>query len=609
VTPCPDENQIIQYLQGLTPAAPVPLGDHLDRCDACHELVARLAACTVTPEPAEEPPLPTGTQLGRYVVLDLIGRGGMGMVYCAYDPELDRKVALKLIRPDVLSTEALDAVDRLQGEAQAMARLSHPNVVMVFDVGTYGGQIFFTMELLRGGSLREVVSAAPKAWRRTLSLYRAAAEGLAAAHAAGIVHRDFKPENVLVGDDGRVRVTDFGLAANHRAATEVGETAGTPGYMAPEQWLGQVGGPETDQYSFCVALHEALYGHSPQPGRALEASTPVPPEVYRVLQRGMSPDRGARWKSMDELVHQLGRASRFWSPRWLLACSAVLMAVLLAWGHDVFARVRQHREEQELRQAASRLPKVLAAQMDAMELRLSGGLRSEPVLQSLEEASDLDAALGLAPRGRGEAELDDAHEILRSADLPELKAEHLLLLVNSRGHVVFDLANEDRRGEVAPRLPPLIQALSGLPTKALWSARSLREAGLGALPPEQRQEVMLLFALPVIRGQTLVGAALIGHWMSPSMFRELERAVGARVGLRSLDEGGSPNEWMGARQLVTLSVPLTDSGGGPWGLAWVARDGDPASKLDQLVGLLRWPSLALALAVGTWAAIRGRRFA
>jgi serine/threonine protein kinase len=202
-------------------------------------------------------------------VLDRIGAGGMGVVYAAYDPELDRRVALKLLRPDRFGSDA-DRL-RLLREAQALARLADPHVVSVYDTGTFGDRVFVAVELVEGETLRQWLGglrAAPRSWREVLARFLPAGRGLAAAHAAGLVHRDFKPENVLLGRDGRVRVADFGLAeaapepGGKLAAlpAEWGLVLGTPAYMAPEQLRGIAVDARSDQFSFCVALFEALYG-------------------------------------------------------------------------------------------------------------------------------------------------------------------------------------------------------------------------------------------------------------------------------------------------------------------------------------------------------------
>jgi serine/threonine protein kinase len=234
------------------------------------------------------PEIRVGTRVGRYLLEDELGRGGMGVVYAAHDPELDSQIAIKLLR--TASAEGSEGKSRLQREAQAMARLAHPNVIAVFDVGTSGEDVFVAMELCRGGTLRAYQKV--RGWRDIVAAYVQAGRGLAAAHAAGLVHRDFKPDNVLVGTDGRMRVTDFGLV---RAAglvgpsrpanrtpddparvtppavtsvlsselTEAGAVMGTPMYMAPEQMTGARIDAAADQFAFAVSLWQALHHEPP----------------------------------------------------------------------------------------------------------------------------------------------------------------------------------------------------------------------------------------------------------------------------------------------------------------------------------------------------------
>ncbi|MFY0580423.1 serine/threonine-protein kinase [Cystobacter fuscus] len=250
-----------------------------------------------TPEANAPATLGRGTALDRYVVLEPLGQGGMGMVYAAYDSVLDRKVALKLLPPGDVDgdTEMTSGRARLLREAQAMARLSHPNVVAVYDVHQHGLQVFMAMELVEGQTLLQWQRQQKRGWKEILAAFLSAGRGLAAAHAAGLVHRDFKPTNVLVGKDGRVRVTDFGLARTHNAPpeepsepepspgtrdtspvkahsmlelelTQRGAVLGTPAYMAPEQFRGAAADARSDQFSFAVSLWEALYGERPFEG-------------------------------------------------------------------------------------------------------------------------------------------------------------------------------------------------------------------------------------------------------------------------------------------------------------------------------------------------------
>ncbi|MBA3462393.1 MAG: serine/threonine protein kinase [Deltaproteobacteria bacterium] len=318
-------------------------------------------------EVARERKRSVGTLLGRYVVLSELGRGGMSVVYIAYDPKLDRRVALKVVRGDKL-TEAHRA--RLHREAQALARLSHPSVVTVFDVGDLEDDTFVAMELVEGKSLREW-SKQERTWREVVNVMVAAGRGLAAAHAAGIVHRDIKPDNIVVSDGGAVKLVDFGLArdlgdrsvesvdgvsgdsdpgdsGSDLAASSIssstlrpleqitqhGHVVGTPAYMPPEQrGRGMDADERSDQFSFCVTLYEALYKQKPfkaskklvmdrdeqltvadKPGIALRslaapppAKTEVPAWLQKVVTRGLAVDKGHRYPSVDALLAELDR--------------------------------------------------------------------------------------------------------------------------------------------------------------------------------------------------------------------------------------------------------------------------------------------------------------
>ncbi len=190
---------------------------------------------------------------GRYRHLEEIGRGGMGVVYRAHDEALGRDVAIKVLRS---GTSGLS--HRLQREARAMAQLSHPNVVQVLEVGHEGGEAFVVMELVAGRDGSRWLDERRRPWRTVLEVFIAAGRGLAAAHQQGLVHRDFKPSNLMVRDDGRVQVTDFGLAAPLAELKDSNTAAGTAGYQAPEVVAGGSVAPTADQYSFCAALREAL---------------------------------------------------------------------------------------------------------------------------------------------------------------------------------------------------------------------------------------------------------------------------------------------------------------------------------------------------------------
>jgi serine/threonine protein kinase len=309
-----------------------------------------------------------GSSLGRYIIIEMVGTGGMGVVYAAYDPELDRRVAIKLLHPFRDGSGSAGTRARLLREAQALARVTHPSVIPVYDVGMFEDEVFLVEEYLDGGTLASWTDG-KRPWREVLEAFYRAGRGLHAAHAAGIVHRDFKPENVLLGRDGRVRVTDFGLARAEEGAdfdddtvtqeivlpdsgrrlsaplTEQGAVVGTPAYMSPEQHRGQAADARSDQFSFCVSLYEALYGERPFASkdttcaRVREAPTgsQVPTWLRRVLMRGLSADRVQRFASMSALLDALSvKPKRRQARRAALAAALAIacggaLAARLAW--------------------------------------------------------------------------------------------------------------------------------------------------------------------------------------------------------------------------------------------------------------------------------------
>ena len=413
--------------------------------------------------------LGTGARIGRFIVLGMVGKGGMGEVYAAFDPDLDRKVAVKLLRiENSAGVDPSEGRARMLREAQAIAKLSDPNVVTVYDVGTFEGRVFLAMEFVDGNTLGYWLHARPRTWREILTCFRAAGLGLAAAHRAGIVHRDFKPDNVMVGHDGNVRVMDFGLAralapslptaagasgsrgsraglrvveAASRAAsslsvssssrardsghvgvpstpsadssttsgigertssdspafggnsphqvsapaddasdvalddatmdlarrfsielsgtvpsrslplssplTESGAMMGTPAYMAPEQFRGQDADARSDQFSFCIALYEALYGKRPFSGRNIDevtravlsgtvrpapAGTKVPASVRRMVLRGLRVNRDERYPAMEDLLAAMARDPAATRRRWLSVGAVAGVVCLLGVG-------------------------------------------------------------------------------------------------------------------------------------------------------------------------------------------------------------------------------------------------------------------------------------
>ena len=320
---------------------------------------------TTSPVPAD------AATIGRFAVLRKLGEGGMGTVFAAYDERLDRKIAVKVLH-------SVDARARMLREAQALAKLSHPNVVQVYEIGEDHGLVFIAMEFVNGTTLKGWCEGRARAWVELLDVFVQAGHGLHAAHVRGLVHRDFKPENVLIGVDGRARVADFGLAARrdhglsaadslHAGArpalaemegdlTRTGGMVGTPAYMSPEQLRDTEVGAASDQFSFCVALYMCLFGQHPFPGEGMvdratnvlsgvlrppPARADVPPSLTAAILRGLAVDPDRRWPSMAALVDELERHQPG-DPRAELAIgqSARLLAVLsivsLAAGLDFF---------------------------------------------------------------------------------------------------------------------------------------------------------------------------------------------------------------------------------------------------------------------------------
>jgi tetratricopeptide (TPR) repeat protein len=375
---CLGDDDLAAFVDGrLVGAELEAIEAHVDRCAPCRRLMA-MAAHAERSTGAEGDALPSsgelapaslgrGALVGRYVVLERIGEGGMGVVYAAFDPELERRIALKVLRRELTRDPAAVAAvrGRLVREAQAMARLSHPNVIAVYDVGTHDGEVFLAMELVDGGTLRAFIDVERARGSldpaRVLELFVRAGEGLAAAHEKGIVHRDFKPDNVLLGKDGRVRVSDFGLArealATHRGGddaedpwstiTRSGLRVGTPAYMAPEQHDGAATDPRTDQFAFAVGLYEALFGGRPFQAKSVrELAERVrrgeirkPPKVAgvtvaveRAILRALAPNPSARHPSMVELLSLLRPPAPRWRPAAIAVAAIAALSIAVAVG-------------------------------------------------------------------------------------------------------------------------------------------------------------------------------------------------------------------------------------------------------------------------------------
>ncbi|MGN6110961.1 MAG: serine/threonine-protein kinase, partial [Kofleriaceae bacterium] len=323
----------------------------------------------------------------RYVLLEQIGAGAMGVVYAAYDSQLDRKVALKLLPEHLLGGSYQD---RLRREARALAQLSHPNVVPVYDVGETGGRVFFTMEFVRGQTAATWV-AEPRSIDAVLAVGRAAAAGLAAAHAIGLVHRDVKPSNLLIGDDGRVRIADFGLAYVEQTTPPEGAAreaatgfAGSPAYMAPEQLRAGPIDARCDQFALCVTLYELLNGRRPfteatidEQLTAIEAGPPpvrsLPAWLTAAIARGLSADPAARFADLSALgaalVPPRSRRSRWWIAAGGLALAAGVAGIVIATRDDVEPPPAAASCERE---AAAIDATWTPARRDALRERVSG---------------------------------------------------------------------------------------------------------------------------------------------------------------------------------------------------------------------------------------------
>lgn len=354
--------------------------------------------------------------LGRFRLERVIGEGGMGVVHAAYDPELERRIALKVLRSHTSS----DARARLLREAKAMARLAHPNVVTVHDVGTADGRDYVAMELVDGENLATWLREGRRSRAEILDVFLGAARGLAAAHAAGLVHRDFKPHNLLRSRSGRVQVTDFGLARNSgrdavnldvRAdapvqvtLTATGSVLGTPAYMAPEQWRGDSVGPAADQFAFCVALWEALAGERPYRGESTDElraqaergpatleTAKIPRRLRVLLRRGLDPDPAKRWPSMEVVIAALEPRRR--AP-WIAIVLTIVLTGVAFFAIDHIRSSSRAPEQPKLDEAVMSVQRistgVVLASPQAIdkllaEIRTQHGARFVPVVEDEDE--------------------------------------------------------------------------------------------------------------------------------------------------------------------------------------------------------------------------------
>lgn len=392
-------------------------------------------------------PVVGGVAIGRYLVLSKLGEGAMGVVHAAYDPELDRKVAIKLLKPVGAARNVARAKARLLSEAQALAKINHPNVVTVHDVGTTDEHVWLAMEFVGGRTLTQWRHDRQPGWKSLLTIMLDAGAGLAAVHAAGLVHRDFKPANLMVGDDGRVRVMDFGLAQqdvgllptngaepiSRNLDRTFGGGGGTPAYMAPEQHAGEPMDARADQFAFCVVLWEALYGARPFDGSGMtdvfvaitegrvarpSGNHRVPGWLHRTMVRGLAAKPEARWPSMTALLEVLARGQRRARSTRLAAAAGVL--AISAWGVLGYANIEKQRARAECERAAHAAVEAFDERRDVVLNATSEDAKSriEPLVVEFGEGwaaaaestcieATVDETVKPSLTGRGEACLED----------------------------------------------------------------------------------------------------------------------------------------------------------------------------------------------------------
>jgi serine/threonine protein kinase len=439
--PCPDENNLSLLAQGkLSSAVLAGVEDHLDGCETCREVVVHLGALNLSGGlPQGTPGLGTGIhrefgaykpgdQIGRYEVLGPIGRGAMGVVYAAVDHALERKIAIKLVAFEHDLTDDEDTKGRLAREGKALARVRHPNVVDIFDVGTEDGRLFIAMEHVDGSSARDWLKDKKPDPAEVMGVFAGAALGMAAAHEAGVVHRDFKLDNLLIDSEGHAKIVDFGLArwletdlaeANtllpgelrvDDAMTATGAMLGTPAYMSPEQLRGKPGNESGDQYAFFVALYEALSGQRPFGGATVSdlikniergdfsPIAKVPRWLTKAIARGLSASPERRFDSMKEVAALFELAANLGLPEGGDSNFAIFGANLDRFGDEWAESYRSTCEETHVHGAQSEamldarmlcLDRHLAMASELVELM--GADETSPV--ALEDAISASAAL------------------------------------------------------------------------------------------------------------------------------------------------------------------------------------------------------------------------
>ncbi len=494
-----------------------PVGHDLEREHARAKLRSQLFQIEADP-----------VRIGRFPILGRLGQGGMGAVFSAFDEELDRRIAVKVM----LSSAAAGTQgrERMRREAQAMARLSHPNIVAVHEVGVADDQVFIAMEFVRGVSLDAWLSQQPRPWRAVLEVFVQAGRGLAAAHAAGLVHRDFKPSNVMVGDDGQIKILDFGLAraTEDRAddehprpvssATNVAQTApltrpgmiaGTPAFMAPEQHLGEGASAASDQFSFCVALYGGLFGAPPFAARSLAGlvaavcdGTPEPPPrdtdvptwVRRAVMQGLARAPERRHPSMVALLDALGADPSARRRRWLLAGLAAAVVVAGGFGiarmaaaepcpdgrselHGAWDDERRARVGAALRAGASHGEATWARVEPALDAYAQAWVEArEHACQALHEGavSELLHDRGVACLSRGRTALDALVEVFERADATTV--EKAVTAVAGLPALARCDDADALLAEIAPPDAAIVDEVAAL-SESLARARAVEDAG------------------------------------------------------------------------------------------------------------------------------------
>jgi len=442
-------------------------------------------------------------KIGRYVVERPLDAGGMGSVYLAHDPQLDRPVAIKLLSAGLENDEQMRR--RVVREARAMAKLSDPHVAVVYEVGDSDGAVFVAMEYLPGPNLRSWLSERERTQEAIVELFVQAGRGLAAAHDKGLIHRDFKPDNVVIDEAGRAKVIDFGLARSSEdplrgtldpdsrqpyrpseEQTRTGALAGTPAYMAPEQWLGAEADARTDQYSFCVSLAEALTGQRPRPIRSTDDAekaepaawtmgTDVPRHVADAVTRGLATKPGRRFESMVALLEALQPAPSRRRVTFIAVAALAAAVGAMTWA---LARDAAHACEVE----APPLPRVWSN--DTREvLRVAFGETAIAYAQPVAEAT-------IAALDAWSSSYAVASEDVCNAEGAELTATCLAQLGTAYGQLLDELDDPGASGVAgavdwtsslpAPqscldpqRRPNLARVVSAEAWQALYEARRL----------------------------------------------------------------------------------------------------------------------------------------